>query len=146
LPEGCRRMDRALREFRIRGVTTNIPFVGNVVNHPKFRAGEITTSFLDDSPELFRFPRRGDRATKLLSYLGDVILNGNPEVKGKKIPDGLEAATIPVTPPEGPAPGTRQILQKLGPKKFAAWARKEKRLLVTDTTFRDAHQSLMATR
>src|SRR6266849_8730255 len=71
LPEACSRMDRALREFRIRGVTTNIPFVENVVNHPKFRAGEITTSFLDDSPELFRFPSRGDRATKLLSYLGD---------------------------------------------------------------------------
>src|SRR5271170_2365808 len=72
LPEACSRMDRALREFRIRGVTTNIPFVENVVNHPKFRAGEITTAFLDDSPELFRWPSRGDRATKLLSYLGDV--------------------------------------------------------------------------
>jgi pyruvate carboxylase len=146
LPEACRRMDRALREFRIRGVTTNIPFVENVVNHPRFRAGEITTSFLDHSPELFRFPRRGDRATKLLSYLGDVILNGNPEVKGKKVPEGLESAVIPTTPVDEPAAGTRQMLQKLGPKKFAAWARKEKRLLITDTTFRDAHQSLMATR
>ncbi len=146
LPEACRRMDRALREFRIRGVTTNIPFVENVVNHPRFRAGEITTSFLDDSPELFRFSRRGDRATRLLSYLGDVILNGNPEVKGKKIPQEFEPAVVPATPvTEAPA-GTRQLLQKLGPKKFAAWARKEKRLLITDTTFRDAHQSLMATR
>src|SRR5438552_3140407 len=86
LAEACQRMDRALREFRIRGVKTNIPFVENVVNHPKFRAGEVTTSFLDESPELFRFPSRGDRATKLLSYLGDVVLNGNPEVKGKQIP------------------------------------------------------------
>jgi pyruvate carboxylase len=146
LPEACRRMDRALREFRIRGVTTNIPFVENVVNHPRFRAGEITTSFLDDSPELFRFSRRGDRATRLLSYLGDVILNGNPEVKGKKVPEGLEPAVVPATPAMDPPPGTRQLLQKLGPKGFAAWARKEKRLLVTDTTFRDAHQSLMATR
>jgi pyruvate carboxylase len=146
LPEACRRMDRALREFRIRGVTTNIPFVENVVNHPKFRAGEITTAFLDSSPELFRFPSRGDRATKLLSYIGDVILNGNPEVKGKKVPESFEAAVLPATPGIEPPPGSRQLLQRLGPKKFAAWTRKEKRLLITDTTFRDAHQSLMATR
>jgi pyruvate carboxylase len=146
LPEACQRMDRALREFRIRGVKTNIPFVENVVNHPKFHAGEVTTSFLDDSPELFRFPSRGDRATKLLSYLGDVILNGNPEVKGKQLPSEIEAAVLPAAPAGKPPAGTRQLLQKLGPKKFAAWARKEKRLLITDTTFRDAHQSLMATR
>jgi pyruvate carboxylase len=146
LPEACQRMDRALREFRIRGVKTNIPFVENVVNHPKFRAGEVTTSFLDESPELFRFPSRGDRATRLLSYLGDVILNGNPEVKGKQIPNEIEPAVVPATPSGKPPAGSRQLLQKLGPKKFAAWARKEKRLLITDTTFRDAHQSLMATR
>jgi pyruvate carboxylase len=146
LPEACRRMDRALREFRIRGVTTNIPFVENVVNHPRFRAGEVTTSFLDDTPELFRFTPRGDRATKLLSYLGDVILNGNPEVRGKEVPDSFEPAVVPSAPGIEPPPGTRQLLQKLGPAKFAAWARKEKRLLITDTTLRDAHQSLMATR
>ncbi|HEY8716077.1 MAG TPA: pyruvate carboxylase, partial [Candidatus Acidoferrum sp.] len=146
LPEACQRMDRALREFRIRGVKTNIPFVENVVNHPKFRAGEVTTSFLDDSPELFRFRSRGDRATKLLSYLGEVILNGNPEVKGKQHPAIREAAVLPLAPVMAVPNGTRQLLQKLGPKKFAAWAKKEKRLLITDTTFRDAHQSLMATR
>jgi pyruvate carboxylase len=146
LPEACQRMDRALREFRIRGVKTNIPFVENVVNHPKFRAGEVTTSFLDESPELFRFPSRGDRATKLLSYLGDVILNGNPEVKGKQVPKEIEAAVVPAAPLNKPPAGTRQLLQKLGPKKFATWARNEKRLLITDTTFRDAHQSLIATR
>ena len=146
LNEACQRMDRALREFRIRGVKTNIPFVENVVNHPKFRAGEVTTSFLDDSPELFHFAGRADRATKLLSYLGDVILNGNPEVKGKNAPENLEFPVLPAVPAIAPPPGTRQMLQKLGPKKFAAWARKEKRLLLTDTTFRDAHQSLMATR
>src|ERR1700687_3678838 len=146
LPEACQRMDRALREFRIRGVKTNIPFVENVVNHPSFRAGEVTTGFLEEHPELFRFPKRGDRATKLLSYLGDVILNGNPEVKGKQIPKEIEAAVVPATPAGKPPAGTRQLLQKLGPKKFAAWARNEKRLLITDTTFRDAHQSLMATR
>jgi pyruvate carboxylase len=146
LPEACQRMDRALREFRIRGVKTNIPFLENVVNHPRFRAGEVTTAFLDDTPDLFRLPSRADRATKLLSYLGDVILNGNPEVKGKAVPRTLEKAPVPVAPGIDPPPGTRQLLQKLGPKKFAAWARKEKRLLITDTTFRDAHQSLLATR
>jgi len=146
LPEACQRMDRALREFRIRGVKTNIPFLENVVNHPRFRAGEVTTAFLDDSPELLRIASRGDRATKLLSYLGDVILNGNPEVKGKKIPEALEAAVLPSTPGIRPPDGSRQWLQKLGAKKFAAWARREKCLLITDTTFRDAHQSLMATR
>ena len=146
LPEACQRMDRALREFRIRGVKTNIPFVENVVNHAKFRAGEVTTSFLDDSPELFRLPSRADRATKLLSYLGDVILNGNAEVKGKQIPKNLEAAVAPTVPGIAPPPGTKQLLKKLGPKRFADWARRQKQLLITDTTFRDAHQSLMATR
>ncbi len=146
LPEACQRMDRALREFRIRGVKTNIPFVENVVNHPKFRSGEVTTSFLEDYPELFKFPSRGDRATKILSYLGDVILNGNPEVKGKAVPATFESAPLPKLSGIGPRAGTRQLLQKLGPKKFAAWTRKEKRLLITDTTLRDAHQSLMATR
>jgi pyruvate carboxylase len=146
LPEACQRMDRALREFRIRGVKTNIPFLENVVNHPRFRASEVTTSFLDESPELFRFTGRADRATKLLTYLGEVILNGNPEVKGKAVPGELEKATLPTVPGIAPPAGTRQLLQTLGPKKFGAWARKEKRLLLTDTTFRDAHQSLMATR
>jgi pyruvate carboxylase len=147
LPGACRRMDRALREFRVRGVKTNIPFLENVVNHPRFQAGEVTTAFLDQSPELFRFATRADRATKLLSYLGDVILNGNPEVKDKKAPHLSEAPAIPHAPATGAPPdGTRQRLKKLGPAKFAAWARREKRLLITDTTFRDAHQSLLATR
>src|SRR5437868_5146678 len=146
LPEACQRMDRALREFRIRGVKTNIPFVENVVNHPKFRSGEVTTGFLEQHPELFRFPKRGDRATKLLSYLGDVILNGNPEVKGKKAPEVVVPAMLPAVPGIEPLKGSRQLLKKLGPGKFAEWAKKEKRLLITDTTLRDAHQSLMATR
>jgi len=146
LPEACQRMDRALREFRIRGVKTNIPFVENVVNHPKFRSGEVTTGFLEQHPELFRFPKRGDRATKLLSYLGDVILNGNPEVKGKKAPEVVEPARLPSVPGIQPPKGSRQLLKRLGPRKFAEWAKKEKRLLITDTTLRDAHQSLMATR
>src|SRR3974390_384251 len=112
LPEACQRIDRALREFRIRGVKTNIPFLENVVNHERFRAGEVTTSFLDDSPELFRFTGRADRATKLLSYIGDVILNGNPEVKGKTVPAEIEKAALPMLPGITPRQGTRQLLQK----------------------------------
>ncbi|MGA8366596.1 MAG: pyruvate carboxylase, partial [Candidatus Acidiferrales bacterium] len=147
LPLACRRMDRALREFRIRGVKTNIPFLENVVNHPRFQDGQVTTSFLDESPELFRLPARADRATKLLSYLGDVILNGNPEVKDNKALQMFEPAEIPRSPVGAPPPeGTRQLLQKLGPRGFAEWVRSEKCLLISDTTFRDAHQSLLATR
>ena len=82
-PQACQRMDRALREFRIRGVKTNIPFLENVVNHPQFQAGETTTTFLDETPELFAVTPRADRATKLLTYLADVIVNGNPEVAGQ---------------------------------------------------------------
>src|SRR3984893_3410191 len=146
LPEACQRMDRALREFRIRGVKTNIPFVENVVNHPRFRAGEITTAFLDSFPELFRFSSRGDRATKLLSYLGDVILNGNPEVKGKKVPESFETAVVPAAPGIEPPPGSRQLLQTLGAAKFADWARNKKRLRITYASLHHTHQSLMATR
>ena len=146
LPGACRRMDRALREFRIRGVKTNIPFLENVVNHPRFQAGQVTTSFLEENPELFRLPRRADRATKLLSYLGDVILNGNPEVKGKAPAAGFDVPAIPRAEASEPPEGSRDLLKKLGPKRFAQWARNEKRLLITDTTLRDAHQSLLATR
>src|SRR5205807_6062592 len=107
--------------------------------------GEVTTSFLDDSPELFRISNRGDRATKLLSYLGDVILNGNPEIKGKNVPDAFEPPLFPNVPGVEPPQGSRQLLQKLGPKKFAAWARHEQRLLITDPTLRDPNQSLTTT-
>lgn len=145
-PVACQRMDRALREFRIRGVKTNIPFLENVVNHPKFERGDVTTGFLDEHRELFRFTPRRDRATRLLTYLGDVIVNGNPEVAKKTRPAAIREAAAPAHNPLPPPEGTRQLLLKLGPAKFAEWTRKQKRLLLTDTTFRDAHQSLMATR
>src|SRR5690348_15718176 len=144
--QACQRMDRALREFRIRGVKTNIPFLENVVNHPSFQLGEPTTSFLDETPELFRFVRRKDRATKLLTYLADVIVNGNPEVAKRPKPAVLRDAPIPHSSAAERPQGTRQMLDSLGPEKFADWMRSQKRLLMTDTTFRDAHQSLMATR
>ncbi len=144
--QACQRMDRALREFRIRGVKTNIPFLENVVNNASFRSGEITTSFLDDTPELFSFTPRKDRATKLLAYVADVIVNGNPEVANKSKPQVIREAPVPKSSVAQPPEGTRQLLDRLGPEKFAEWTREQNRLLMTDTTFRDAHQSLMATR
>src|SRR5579863_1008951 len=144
--QAARRMDRALREFRIRGVKTNIPFLENLVNNPRFQAGDVTTSFLDEHPELFRFTPRRDRATRLLTYLGDVIVNGNPEVAGKPRPERFSSPVIPEHDAAEPPPGTKQLLDNLGAEKFAAWTRAQKGLLLTDTTFRDAHQSLLATR
>ena len=141
------RTDRALREFRIRGVKTNIPFLENVIHAEQFRTGKATTTMIDTSPSLFEFKPRRDRATKLLNFLGNVIVNGNPHAKGYKPEAPLSAAPLPKSDAkQTPAKGTRQLLIELGPKKFAEWTTKQKRLLVTDTTFRDAHQSLMATR
>src|SRR5581483_1768945 len=125
----CQRMDRALREFRVRGVKTNIPFLENVVNHPQGQGGEVTTSWLEATPELFRFTQRKDRATRLLTYLSDVIVNGNPAVAGKKWPDRIAAAPVPPHRPEVPPKGTRQLLDEMGPEKFAEWTRKQKRVL-----------------
>ncbi len=145
-PVAIQRMDRALQEMRIRGVKTNIPFLQNVINHPQFVSGQATTTLIDTTPALFRFREHKDRATKLLSFLGDVIVNGNEQVKGRPKP----AMTLPVILPEYDGaeiqPGTRDRLLELGPQAFAQWVRKEKRLFVTDTTFRDAHQSLLAAR
>ncbi len=141
------RMHRALSEFRIRGVKTNIPFLENVIHHEKFRTGQATTTLIDTSPELFNFKPRRDRATKLLNFLGNVIVNGNPHAKGYKPEKALTLARpVAFDHKLAPPPGTRDLLLKLGPTKFAEWTRKQKRLLVTDTTLRDAHQSLMATR
>lgn len=144
--QAIQRMDRALREFRIRGLRTNIPFLNNLILHETFRQGRATTRFIDETPELFRWPVRRDRATRLLNFLGDVVVNGNPEVKGRTDTRELRLPVAPAAPLGAVPDGTRQLLQKLGPVKFAEWVRKQKKLLVTDTTFRDAHQSLLATR
>ncbi|MGF1631730.1 MAG: pyruvate carboxylase [Kiloniellaceae bacterium] len=148
--EATARMDRALREFRIRGVATNLWFLEAVIGHPKFQSGEATTRFIDETPELFEFHRRRDRATRLLTYVGDVIVNGNPEVAGRPAPGPMPPAVLPeVTPAEAmkePRPGSKQKLDELGPERFARWMLEQKRLLITDTTMRDAHQSLFATR
>jgi len=179
------RMDRALREYRIRGVATNLTFLEAVLNHPKFRANAYTTRFIDETPELFATKKRRDRATKLLTYIADVTVNGHPETRGRARPPAQAAKPEPpvfagppgsagvppaLSPPpharEGrevaggtPAlpvgsvpnarfvpPGAKQHLDRIGPEKFAAWMRDHKRVLVTDTTMRDAHQSLLATR
>ncbi|HKE22766.1 MAG TPA: pyruvate carboxylase [Bryobacteraceae bacterium] len=142
----CQRMDRGLREFRVRGVKTNIPFLENVVNHPDFQAGRVTTKWLEETPELFKFAARRDRATRLLTYLADVIVNGNPSVAGKPVPKCDAVPPVPPHDSSAPPDGTRQLLQKLGPEGLAHWVLSAKRLLLTDTTFRDAHQSLLATR
>ena len=144
--QACERMDRALREFRIRGVKTNVPFLENVVNNETFQHGEATTSFLDDTPELFQFTQRRDRATKLLTYLGEIAVNGNKEVAGKPKPAHLKPIPVPPHDSSQPPRGTKQLLDELGPEKFAEWTRQQTRLLLTDTTLRDAHQSLFATR
>ncbi len=141
------RMDRALREFRIRGVKTNIPFVENVIAEESFRAGKATTTLIDTTPSLFHFKKRRDRATKLLKYLGDVIVNGNPHAKGHRIEAPFEPApTVPFNPAQAPTAGTRDKLLELGPEGFSKWVLDQKPLFITDTTFRDAHQSLFATR
>ncbi|MFO1039248.1 MAG: pyruvate carboxylase [Geminicoccaceae bacterium] len=145
--EGIARMGRALREYRIRGVATNLAFLDALLEHPKFRAGEYTTRFIDTTPELFRFAKRRDRATKLLTYIGDVTVNGHPEVKDRPRPRGdLRAPEVPQVKANAAGPGTKQLLDKLGAKGFADWMRQQKRVLVTDTTMRDAPQSLLATR
>ena len=145
--DAVHRMERTLREFRIRGVKTNIPFLSKVVAHPTFINGDCTTRFIDETPELFQFDHRKNRATKLLSYLAETIVNGNSLVKGRPKSLRREPAVSPDVPKGvDPPKGTRDKLKELGATGFAKWVLQQKRLLITDTTFRDAHQSLLATR
>ncbi|MGE6495452.1 pyruvate carboxylase [Cupriavidus metallidurans] len=146
--ESIRRMDRALREFRIRGVSSNLQFLENVINHPAFGSGDVTTRFIDLTPELLAFTKRRDTATKLLSYLGDVSINGHQEMTGRAVPQlPLPRPVLPAIDTTRPLPlGTRDRLRELGAEKFASWMLDQKQVLLTDTTMRDAHQSLFATR
>ncbi|KJF72269.1 pyruvate carboxylase [Agrobacterium arsenijevicii] len=144
--EAISRMDRALREFRIRGVATNLTFLEAIIGHSSFRNNTYTTRFIDSTPELFAQVKRQDRATKLLTYLADVTVNGHPETKGRvKPPANAAKPVVPYIDAQVPD-GTKQLLDRLGPKGFSDWMRNEKRVLVTDTTMRDGHQSLLATR
>jgi pyruvate carboxylase len=144
--ETIARMHRALWEFRVRGVVTNLRFLDQVVTHPSFEQASYTTKFIDQTPELFRFERKRDRATRLLRFIGDVIVNGNPEVTGRVRPTRTHEPRPPRLATDAPKPGTRQLLDQLGPRKFSQWMLEQQPVLVTDTTFRDAHQSLLATR
>ncbi|MDD9910565.1 MAG: pyruvate carboxylase [Ahrensia sp.] len=144
--ETIKRMDRALREFRIRGVATNLTFLENIITHPSFKDNSYTTKFIDTTPELFEKVKRRDRATRLLNYIGDVTVNGHPEARDRTKP----APNLPT--PSAPwfegeiTDGTRQRLEANGPTAFSKWMRDQKQVLVTDTTMRDGHQSLLATR
>lgn len=144
--ETIARMHRALWEFRVRGVVTNLRFLDQLIMHPLFATAQYTTRFIDQTPELFHFPRKRDRATRLLNFVGDVIVNGNPEAKHRPRPVRLINPKLPKIDLPAPRPGTKQKLEELGPEKFAAWMLEQKRVLLTDTTMRDAHQSLLATR
>ena len=140
------RMDRALREFRIRGVSTNIAFVENLLKHPTFLSNEYTTKFIDETTDLFNFRKRRDRGTKVLTYIADISVNGHPETDGRAKPD--PSIKQPVPPKHAPEfrAGTRQLLDEKGAQAVADWMLEQKRLLITDTTMRDGHQSLLATR
>ncbi|WP_170374506.1 pyruvate carboxylase [Ruegeria atlantica] len=140
------RMDRALREFRIRGVSTNIDFVINLLKHPTFLSNEYTTKFIDTTPDLFTFKRRRDRGTKVLTYIADITVNGHPETADRPAPRAdLKEAKAPA-PKAEPQMGTRNLLEQKGPQAVADWMKAQRQLLITDTTMRDGHQSLLATR
>lgn len=144
--QAIRRMDRALREFRVRGVSTNIDFVINLLKHPTFLDDTYTTKFIDTTDDLFDFKKRQDRATKILTYLADISVNGHPETAGRALPPAQARAPVPPAPKAAPAPGTRQLLETQGAQAVADWMAAQTQLLITDTTMRDGHQSLLATR
>ncbi|MEM1131081.1 MAG: pyruvate carboxylase [Pseudomonadota bacterium] len=139
------RMDRALREFRIRGVATNIDFVINLLKHPTFLSNQYTTKFIDETQDLFQFAQRRDRATKILNYIADITVNGHPETAGRPEPTTQREPRPPALE-EPKTDGLRQMLDRKGPQAVADWMLAQDRLLLTDTTMRDAHQSLLATR
>ncbi|OZU90442.1 pyruvate carboxylase [Virgibacillus indicus] len=144
--QAAHKMVRNLKEFRIRGIKTNIPFLENVIMHEQFLSSEYDTTFIDKTPELFVFPKRKDRGTKMLTYIGNTTINGVEGLAQKTKPnfDQLEIPKIDQLE-EIPA-GTKQILDEHGPEGLAKWLKEQKEVLLTDTTFRDAHQSLLATR
>ncbi|XP_040573136.1 pyruvate carboxylase 1 [Lepeophtheirus salmonis] len=142
----CSKLSRSLKEFRIRGVKTNIPFVLNVLQHPDFVNAAVDTWFIDDNPQLFQFVPSQNRAQKLLNYLGNVIVNGPSTPIVTDIPPAEIDVQVPHFPIETPPPGLRDLLKREGPEAFAKAVRNHKGTLLTDTTFRDAHQSLLATR
>ena len=147
MPEAAHRLHRALREFRIRGVKTNVGFLLNLLEHPTFFSGEATVNFIKENPELNAPPNWRDRSTKMLRYLADVIVNDNPDVKYVDPNVVFLDPQIPEYNPKKAKPaGTRDQLKSMGREAFVEWLKNEKTIQYTDTTFRDAHQSLLATR
>ncbi len=147
LDGAVRKMVRALREFRIRGVKTNIHFLQNVIQHDTFKSGKVTVNFIQNTPELFNIKLPQDRTSKAVNYLAEVIVNGNSDVK---FIDENKVFRNPIIPKfdtkEAFPKGTKDLLSELGPEKFCQWLKEEKKIHYTDTTMRDAHQSLLATR
>ena len=143
--ETVSKMLRTLHEFRIRGVKTNIPFLINVLEHPDFQKGDYSVNFIDEHPELFNLKPARDRGTKLMRYIAEVTVNGYTG-KGKEDKPDFAPIQMPPTLKEAPAAGTKQKFDQLGPEGFAKWVSEQKQVFFTDTTWRDAHQSLFATR
>lgn len=139
-PAACRKAARAINEVRVRGVKTNIPFVTNILAHPDFVAGRCHTKFIDETPELFDIVDSRDRATRVLRYIAEIqVANPNAERHQYDTPRFPQ--------PQAPlGPGLKQLLDEKGPKAVSQWVLEQKKLLLTDTTMRDAHQSLLATR
>ncbi len=146
LDGAIRKMNRALKEFRIRGVKTNIHFLQNVIQHKTFKDGKVTVNFIQNTPSLFKIKLPQDRTTKITKYLGEIIVNGNDDVKYTDDSKIFRAAKVPKFDLDEYPKGTKDLLTELGPEKFCIWLRKEKKIHFTDTTMRDAHQSLLATR
>ncbi|MGY0692259.1 pyruvate carboxylase [Virgibacillus sp. FSP13] len=144
--QAAHKMVRNLKEFRIRGIKTNIPFLENVILHGKFLSGEYSTTFIDQTPELFVFPKRKDRGTKMLTYIGKTTVNGFEGMTKKKKPLFSKPSIPKINRSQEILAGTKQILDERGPEGLANWLKKQNEVLYTDTTFRDAHQSLLATR
>ncbi len=147
LDGACRKMRRALAEFRVRGVMTNMAFLDNILKDKRFREGEVTVNFIKDNPELFIIRESRNRATKLVKFLGDITVNGNPDVKVIEHSKKFILPTVPrfneyIDYPQG----TKDLLTEYGPDKFSRWLKHQNKAQFTDTTMRDAHQSLLATR
>ncbi|MGM0212887.1 pyruvate carboxylase [Enterococcus sp. AZ109] len=139
------KMQRCLREFRIRGVKTNISFMNNVISHPVFQSGDAKTTFIDNTPELFEFPRVRDRGNKTMRYISEITINGFPGIEKEK-KKFFEAPRMPKDLTVKNIETAKQVLDTKGPEAVAEWVKKQENVLLTDTTFRDAHQSLLATR
>ena len=144
--DSINRMRRALMEFRVRGVATNLPFLLQLLTHPKFHSGDYNTRFIDETPELFEAAGGHGQVERLLRFIADVIVNGNGDVKDRPVPFSLREPAAPVAVGNLPENGPKAIFDETGARGLVNWIREQKQPLVTDTTFRDAHQSLLATR